>query len=60
VDNDNAERQVLEIVLVLETFVNGDQNITFALSLGDKFGVRERTPFGFRDSHNFMIDESLP
>ncbi len=38
VDDDNSESQLLGIVLMLETFVNGDQNVISALSLGNHPG----------------------
>jgi hypothetical protein len=60
VDDDNSKSQLLEIVLMLETFVDSDQNVTLTLSLGNQLGVWKRTPSGFRDGHDFMIWESLP
>ncbi len=50
VDNHDSERNLFEIVLVFKTLIDGDQNITPILSLGDQLGIRESTPLGFSDS----------
>jgi hypothetical protein len=57
VNNDDSERQLLEIVLVLEALVDGDQDVALALGLCDQLGVREGAPLGFGYSQNFMIGE---
>jgi hypothetical protein len=57
VNDDDSERQLLKIVLVLKAFVDGDQNVALTLSLRYELGVRESSPLGFRDSQNFMIGE---
>jgi hypothetical protein len=48
------------IVLMLKTLASGNENVTFALGLGNQLSVRKRAPFGFRDGQNLMIGESLP
>jgi hypothetical protein len=58
--DDNSERQLPEVVLVLETFVDGDQNVTLALSPSNQLCVRKCAPFGFRDGQDFVIRKSLP
>jgi hypothetical protein len=60
VDDDDSEREPFKIVLVFETLVDSDQNVTLALSLGDQLSVREGTPFRFGNGQHFMIRESLP
>lgn len=47
VNDDDPEPKFLEIVLVLKTLVDGYQNVTPALGLGDQLGIRERAPLGF-------------
>jgi len=59
VDNDDPERQLVEIVLILKPLVGGHQNVAPALGVSDQLGVRERTPLSFRNGQNFMIGESL-
>jgi hypothetical protein len=60
VNDYDTEGQLLEVVLMLKTFVGRNQDVTLALSLSNQLCVRERAPFGFRDGQHFMIGESLP
>ena len=59
-DDHNAESQHPQIVLVLETPIDGYENVIPALSVGDQRRVRDRPPFGLRDGEHFMVRESLP
>ena len=38
-DNDNSEREFLEVVLVFEAAIRGDENVTTAVGLGDQIGI---------------------
>ena len=59
-DDYDAEGQLLEVVLVLKALVDGNQNVTLALSLGNELGVGECAPFGLRDGQDFMFGKGLP
>jgi hypothetical protein len=59
-DDHDSKSQLLEIVFMLKPFVGGNQNVTLALSLDNQLGVREGSPFCFRNGQDFMIGESLP
>jgi hypothetical protein len=60
VDDHNTETQLLKVVFVLKTSIDGYQNVTLALGLRDQLGVRKCAPLGLRDSQDFMIGEGLP
>ena len=60
VNYNDAERQLLQIVLVLEAAVDGDQNVALTMSLSKQLGVGQRPPFGFRHGNNLMTGECLP
>lgn len=59
-DNDDSERQLLEVVLMFKALIDCHQNVTLPLGLRDQLGIRERPPFGFRNGQDFMIGEGLP
>lgn len=55
----DAEIQLLQVVFVFKTFVDGYKNVTLALGLRNQLGVGEGTPIGLCDGHDFMIGEGL-
>ena len=60
VDDHNSESQLLEIVLMLKTLIDGNQNIAPALSLSNQLGVGKRAPLGFGNRQDFVIGKGLP
>jgi hypothetical protein len=58
-DNHDSESQLLEIVFMLETLVDGNQNVTLALSLRNELRVGQRSPLSFGNGQDCMIGESL-
>jgi hypothetical protein len=58
-DDNDSESELLEIVLVLKSFVGGHQNVALGLCTRDEFCVREGAPFGFGDGQDLPMGERL-
>ena len=58
-DDDDAEGQFLQILLVLETAVEGDKRITLALGLVDELDIGKRAPFGLRHGSGLHVEGKL-
>jgi hypothetical protein len=59
-DDNDSKAQLFEVMLMLEAFIGGHQNVTFAVGLGDQLRVRECAPFGFGDGQDLVMGEGLP
>jgi len=58
-DDDNSEREFLEVVFVLEAAIGGDENVTAAVGLGDQIGVGQGAPLCFSDRYDFVVRKCL-
>jgi hypothetical protein len=54
-ENYDSERKLLDIVFMLETFVNREKGVEPALKLGDENVVRLSRPSQIPDSFDYMI-----
>lgn len=58
-DDDNPEREFLEVVFVLEAAIGGDENVTAAVGLADQVGIGQGAPLSFSDRHDFVMRKCL-